>query len=217
MLDTINAHERDQSISFEEEGHVYTVNGDKTFTSVTTFVHRLFYPFNENRIIDRMMNSAKWPQNKYYGKTKEEIKEIWKNNRIDSTTRGTKLHKYIEDIYNETEPTEEQKQDYEQNVEYTYFQNFYDEHTHMKPFRTEWSVYDESFKLSGSIDMLYIHDDGEISIYDWKRCKKIETENPYRSFGKQPFRNCCLITTIRTILFNLIRTNILLNIIMASR
>ena len=25
-----------------------------------------------------MMNSPKWPQNKYYGKSKQEIKDLWK-------------------------------------------------------------------------------------------------------------------------------------------
>ena len=36
-----NAHVRDAAIQFEEETHIYTVNGDRTFTSVTTWNHML--------------------------------------------------------------------------------------------------------------------------------------------------------------------------------
>ena len=188
LLEVVNEHVRDSAISFEEKGHVYTVKGDKSYTSVTTLVHKLFYPFNENRIIDRMMRSASWPQSKYFGMTKQQIKEEWKKNRIDSTTRGTKLHKYIEDTYNQIEFTEEQKQASIENVEYSYFHSFLQHHKHMKPYRTEWCVYDEEYKISGSIDMTFVHEDGEISIYDWKRCKKIVQDNQYSSFGKPPFR-----------------------------
>ena len=188
LLEVIHKHVRDSGISFEEKGHVYTVKGDKTYTSVTTLVHKLFYPFNENRIIDKMMRSSSWSQNKYFGMTKQEIKNEWKKNRIDSTTKGTKLHKYIEDTYNQVDFTDEQKQASQDNIEYSYFHSFLLKHTHMKPYRTEWCVYDEEYKISGSIDMTFIHKDGEISIYDWKRCKKIVQDNQYSSFGKPPFR-----------------------------
>ena len=35
----------------------------------------------------------------------------------------------------------------------------------------------KNLKLCGSIDMIYEHEDGRVSIYDWKRCKEIKTEN----------------------------------------
>ena len=35
-LATINNHKRDSMISFEEGPHIYTINGDSSFTSVTT-------------------------------------------------------------------------------------------------------------------------------------------------------------------------------------
>ena len=41
-LEIINQHNRDKNIKFYEEGHIYDVKGDKTYTSVTTFVHSFF-------------------------------------------------------------------------------------------------------------------------------------------------------------------------------
>ena len=41
-----NAHIRDKNISFEEEGHKYTVNGETDYTSVTTWIHSFIENFN---------------------------------------------------------------------------------------------------------------------------------------------------------------------------
>ena len=44
----------------------------------------------------------------------------------------------------------------------------------MKPYRTEMMVFDEHVKIAGSIDMLFENKDKTLSIYDWKRSKKIK-------------------------------------------
>ena len=71
-----NPDSKDNNISLEEESHTYHVNGKTGYLSVTTFIHQQFWPFNADIIIGFMMKSKKWPQNKLYGKTKEEIKEL---------------------------------------------------------------------------------------------------------------------------------------------
>jgi hypothetical protein len=44
----------------------------------------------------------------------------------------------------------------------------------LKPYRTEWMIFDEDVRLAGSIDMVYENEiDGTLMIYDWKRCKEI--------------------------------------------
>jgi hypothetical protein len=48
-------------------------------------------------------------------------------------------------------------------VEYEYFTNFINDHPTLKPFRSEWTVYDEELRLSGSIDMLFINEDGTVN------------------------------------------------------
>ena len=43
-----NAHERDSHVSFDEGPHIYTVDGDDSFMSVTTWNHSHFEEFNHS-------------------------------------------------------------------------------------------------------------------------------------------------------------------------
>jgi CRISPR/Cas system-associated exonuclease Cas4 (RecB family) len=77
-------------------------------------------------------------------------------------------------------------------VEYGYFQKFVEDFQRnnpgVKPYRTEWMVYYEELKLSGSIDMIFENPDGTLRIYDWKRCKEI----PNESFGGKCSATKCI-------------------------
>ena len=70
-LATINAHSRDKNITFQEEGHKYTVCGESDYTSVTTWIHSFIENFDADKIITNMMASKNWKTSKYYGKTRE--------------------------------------------------------------------------------------------------------------------------------------------------
>ena len=180
LLKDINEHERDKHIVFRERGHVYYVKRQSGYKSVTTLVHNCFEKFNADKIIEYMMNSDNWTESKYYGMTREEIKTMWKKNGQDAAKMGTAMHAMFEYYYNKI------KQDvidsYHGTKEHEYFMNFVNDHQDLIPYRTEWNVYHEDYKIAGSIDMLFINDDGTISIYDWKRCKAIERRN---NFGKK--------------------------------
>ena len=172
-----NPDSKDNNISLEEESHTYHVNGKTGYLSVTTFIHQQFWPFNADRIIGFMMKSKKWPQNKLYGKTKEEIKELWKKNGIEAAVSGTKMHYDIECFYNG-------KFNNNDSIEFEYFKQFYEDHKELKPYRTEMLVYDEELKFAGAIDMLFENEDGSLMIYDWKRCKNIEKKPRYGKYSK---------------------------------
>jgi hypothetical protein len=60
-----------------------------------------------------------------------------------------------------------------------HFINFVKDTPHLVPYRTEWLIYDEQVKISGSVDMVYENPDGSLMIYDWKRCVKIEKTNGF--------------------------------------
>ena len=100
MLKQLYPHSRDNNITFEEEGHKYTINGETNYTSVTTWLKKFFYPFNDELIINNMMKSPKWPDSKYFGMTKEEIKKLWRDNGNEAAKLGTAMHKMFEDHYN---------------------------------------------------------------------------------------------------------------------
>ena len=179
-LATVNAHPRDEFIQFDEGPHVYTVHGDSTFTSVTTWNHSHFSEFDADAVIDNMMKGKNWNEkNKYYGLTKQQIKAQWNQNGKEASTAGTKMHYDIE-CYNNYMEVENGSDEFE------YFLKFDADFPELKPYRTEWMVYYEELKLSGSIDMVYENPDGTIQIYDWKRVKEIKYEDNYGKTSTTP-------------------------------
>lgn len=60
------------------------------------------------------------------------------------------------------------------------------------PYRTEWAVYDWEYKLAGTIDFVD-YQNGEYTIYDWKRSDKIIASgmpikiNKYGEKGNYPW------------------------------
>ena len=174
-LAELHPHERDAHISFDEGPHIYTIDGDSDFMSVTTWNHSHFPHFNANKIIQKMMSSQKWPQSKYFGMTSQQIKDQWSENGRVASEAGTKMHYDIECFYNNMDIQND-------SIEYKYFKEFQEDHNyHLKPFRTEWMVWDKELKFAGSIDMSFLSEDGKIDIYDWKRCKEIKKLNRWES------------------------------------
>lgn len=169
-----NAHPRDQYIEFDEGPHIYTVHGEQGYTSVTTWNHHHFPKFDSDAIITKMLSSKNMsdPKYKYYGMTREQIQDQWNKKRDTSALAGTNMHYDIECYYNNIDVENT-------SVEFSFFKKFLVDFPDLKPYRTEWMIYYEELKLSGSVDMVYENPDGTLQIYDWKRCEAIVNE----SFG----------------------------------
>jgi len=203
VLASRNCHERDQFIQFFEEDHKYVITNDPNnkYTSVTTWNHSHFPVFNANLIIKNMMKGKNWKEgHKYWGLTAEEIKKQWSSNSSAVSGAGTDLHFEIECFMNnpDLESGLKGNKGYKHSdlhetyilnpkaievVEWDYFINFVKDHPELKPYRTEWTIYDEDLKISGSIDMIYENPDGTLSIYDWKRSKDITRVNNFNKFA----------------------------------
>jgi ATP-dependent exoDNAse (exonuclease V) beta subunit len=178
IMDTLSKkhpHVLDSRIKFDEPTHTYSIDGNSDYLSVTTWVHSHFKPFETDKIIDKMMNSRNWTNNKYFGKTREEIKMIWEENRLQAASAGTLLHLDIERYYNKVMVSNT-------SIEYQHFINFTNEHN-LIPYRTEWTVFDTSLKIAGSIDITYIQENGDLMIYDWKRSKEITRNSLYEVYS----------------------------------
>lgn len=205
VLSTKNAHSRDKNISFEEEGHKYIVlfQPDVKYTSVTTWNHEHFTHFDADKIIENMFKGKSWKiGHKYWGLNADEIKSLWNKNKESVSQAGTDLHYEIECFHNEpifeTVFTNKDLYDlYETNlkknilsnnsaIEWQYFINFIRENGELIPYRTEWIIYHEEARISGSIDMVYKNTDGTYSIYDWKRSKNISRINNFNKFSITP-------------------------------
>ena len=174
-----NPHERDDHIEFDEPTHIYTIDGDSNYMSVTTFNHSHFEHFDADKIIANMMTSKNWTKSKYYGKTASEIKAGWDANRDSASAAGTAMHLDIEKFYNNVSVDND-------SVEFNYFMNFHNQFKDtLVPWRTEMMVWDKDYRLAGSIDMIFENSDGELSIYDWKRCKEIIKTNGFGKYGNK--------------------------------
>lgn len=194
LLARINAHPRDANIIFEEmvDGvnvHRYTLTiGDKVVNpkSVTTLIHDYFPKFDADKIIDNMMRGRNWTSSKYYGMTKDEIKDKWTKDGREASGLGTIMHNDIEYFFNQ-EPVL-----YPDTIEHSYFQSFWSEFQKMYPqfqiYRTEWLVYDEDVNVSGSIDCVLSDQNGNLILLDWKRSKDIKKVNKYQK-AFPPFDN----------------------------
>lgn len=199
VLCKVNEYERDNNIKFHEEGHKYTILTDITskYTSVTTWNHSHFPKFNSDEVIKKMMKGKNWnTENKYWGMNADEIKNQWKEQSDLVSSEGTKLHyniecfmnnKEIEYPYTHKELLEyylnNKKEDTEESLEWQYFLKYVEDNKNYKPYRTEWMIYDEDLKLSGSIDMVYEKEDGTLMIYDWKRSKNISRINNFNKYA----------------------------------
>jgi len=211
-----NPHERDARITFDPVPHKYTVdsNTDITYTSVTTWNHAHFEAFDADAIITKMMASKTWATNeKYKGQTREQIKAGWDLNRDQAAAAGTEMHAAIEMFYNRAATatatataTAEITLTIEDGAapgtpglnpdttEFGYFLNFVQTFSGMlRAYRTEWTIFHEEARISGSIDMVFENLDlctgapnGTFSIYDWKRCKEITRHNAFNKWAVTP-------------------------------
>ena len=171
-LKLLNHHPRDQHILFFDIGHKYKILTDPNtkYTSVTTFVNSLFPRFDADKVIKNIKKGKNWnEENKYWGMSDQEIKDQWSLNGKQSAELGTKMHCNIEVFMNTA-----LKNNLEQNQltilnlnvhhhpekEWDMFEHFVRQYPDLKPYRTEWLVFDTETKLAGSIDMVYQNKDG---------------------------------------------------------
>jgi ATP-dependent exoDNAse (exonuclease V) beta subunit len=182
MLAILNSHSRDKRIIFEEKDHRYTIDGIYTdFTSTTTFIKKFFNEFDADKVISQMIRFGSFAR-KYPDKTPDQVKQEWKDSGINASDRGSRLHRYIEYFYNGLETAPEEIADLDLEVEMFY--NFISAlEPRLVPFRTEWYIFDEEYKIAGSIDMLFQTDPvrapRNVAIYDWKCSKEIKLSNRY--------------------------------------
>ena len=208
ILSKRNSHIRENNLVFNEQTHKYTITTDPNskYISVTTFNHLHFPQFDPDDIINKMMKGKRWNStHKYWGKTPEEIKDGWNQNALSVSCQGTNLHFDIECFMNQDIVDEESNEpisythadlleiyidEIQQGIspvniskEWEYFLQFIKATPNLKPYRTEWTIYNEDIKMAGSIDMVYENLDGSLSIYDWKRVKEINKTNNFKTYA----------------------------------
>ena len=171
MLNLKNKHINDSRITFDSRKHEYFVDGKSIKYSVTGLIEKFFPKFDaeywsNKKAIERIQTEDGKLTQENISVVKKEILLEWENNRKDAADKGTILHEKIENFYNNIEDTIDAP-------EFTYFKQFIGKYPQLKPYKTEWRIFDESLSLAGSIDMVYEKDNGELFLFDWKRSTKI--------------------------------------------
>ena len=187
ILSIKNKHDFDLQIKFQKEGHKYWINDDCTdLVSSTTYIAKFFNKFDEDSVINNIVKKYEYnndPEYRYYKMKPADIKKIWETERNDSSIKGTDLHEDIELFYND-EPH------YNSSTEFQYFLNFQDDHKNeFNIYRTEFLIFSEILKITGSVDALFINNDGTFTICDWKRTKRIDMESYNEKTINRPFEN----------------------------
>lgn len=171
-----NKHSLDSTISFRASDHLYIVNG-VCLESVTTFVNSCFPKFNTELHAKQKAGAL--------GISVQEVIEMWERKGKESRDLGTAMHKKIENYY--------QGIDSANDDTFNLFKTFAN-NIKLVPYRTEWAVYDWEYKLAGAIDFVD-YQNGEYTIYDWKRSDKIIASgmpiktNKYGEKGNYPLEH----------------------------
>ena len=179
-LAIINGHTRDNHIYMDEPTHTYYLDGKPISISGTGFLHLYFEPFDGPNMAEKTARSAK-PGTKYFGKTSQEILNMWENN----TNQGTVMHKNIEDFWNGLIPISE----IGDRNRFGLFQMCYGwlKQIGLEPYRTEWIIYDKDYDLAGSIDFVARNKKtGNFWIIDWKRSTALRRDSFRGKCGMGP-------------------------------
>lgn len=175
---------QDDDIDFLPEGHVYLYQGKQQLLPVSTLIAHFFEPFDAER--------AAQQQFERYGTPVAETLDKWKRIGRMASEVGTFVHEQTENWFqNGCFDTEYlfryngQVETVNVKCEQQQFLHFVSDYA-IKPYRQEWPIFDIELNLAGTVDMICQEDDGQFTIYDWKRSKKVvdATGNPIvQAFG----------------------------------
>jgi len=127
--------------------HKYFVDDEMMEESLTTFIKHFHSPFDDVQEAARCAREAK-PRTKYFGKTADEILQIWQDRRV----RGQQLHEYLELFYNDCHDPNDTRARDRSFAHFLAYQEEVVKKNDLVPFRTElrnFDVYDDDDLVVG--------------------------------------------------------------------
>lgn len=176
-------------IKYFDEPHHYYIDG-QLITSATTFIGKFKNKFDSDAQAERYANK--------HGLIKEEVLAEWDHKRDYSTIKGSAVHDYAENHWNnkvfpyDSEPALKRfgedivKPAYDKCVKL--FDKFYqDSRVNLVPLKSEFVVGDKELGICGMIDQLFWNKkSNQIQIWDWKTNKAINMKSDYGNKFKAP-------------------------------
>ena len=169
----------DDRICFNEEAHTYHVDGTRIMKSVTSFVKDVSGDeFNGPLIIEK--NLASWrakPTSKYFlllqDKSDEDAKTAILAEWNGAGRLGTALHLRMEGLLNGMDDVPDGETDPEFEAAKSFIANM---EGGLRPLRTELSLFyqlaNSTIPCAGQADALFLDDQDEMVLIDWKRTDK---------------------------------------------
>lgn len=171
--DSATEYSLDNRLRFEPKEHIYVLDGVLQLKAVSDVVAHFFSPFNILEQSERYANKN--------GISQTEVIEIWDAKGAESRDVGTFLHEQIEHYLKGKNISFNYPFEYDGEIinykkivsiekEFGYFLEFMRD-SGVKPFRSEWRIFDEKNKIAGTIDLI-CRKGPLFDIYDWKRSIK---------------------------------------------
>ena len=171
-LSKVNIHNKDKQIIFYNKKHIYYIKGsNQKYLSITKLIN-YFFP---EKIVNLKKTLKGGNIKKYYSK-----KNLQNDYKLQGK-RGELLHNNIDRYLNNCDVKTSSK-DFEQ------FLKFLKDNPDLEPYRSEWLIYDNKYKILGIIDAIFRNKrNNKYYIYDWKRVKNIYFQPDFfYNFGNYP-------------------------------
>jgi len=183
-----------KKLRYYDGTHTYYV-GRQKLKSVTTLIGEHFPKFDANGLAKKIAKGFKFRnrQKELKGievtplEKKKATQKYWKNEWKGSTIHGTAVHEALEQYLlgqltiNLTPITEERTiEKYKRGVDY--LTEFFKK-GEVVSIHPEKKIYSEDLGIAGTIDLMVIHKNNEVTLIDWKSNKSIDRKSKYNEFG----------------------------------
>lgn len=199
-METILELSKFNHIKYYDGPHKYFI-GDRELISATKFIGR-FKPEFQTQVIAEQYAKKR-------GLNVDDVIAQWDLKRDVSTVKGSALHNYAENWWNNKEfpydPTIAIKEFGHDIIRESYekcekiFRNFYeDSRINLIPVKMELVVGDEDYGIGGMVDCLFFNKkSNKLEIWDYKTNKEISTKNDYGKTFNEPISHLdvCEINT----------------------
>jgi hypothetical protein len=163
-------------IIFDEKSHTYTNSKtNEKYISVTTLLSEYKQPFDKDKHSLRVAERE--------GVSQELVLEMWDKENKKATTRGTKIHKLMENYVGFGEEESDYKwlyKSYDKVVSYSVDK--------FKKIHSENLLSNDEYKIAGTADLIYDHGD-YFTIGDFKTNKKFNFTSTFNDFFKNPIEH----------------------------
>lgn len=188
-MDTILELSKFNNIKYHDKPHKYYI-GDKELVSVTTFIGKFKPKFDSEGMAETYAAKR--------GLNVEDVKNDWDFKRDFSTVKGSALHNYAENWWNnKIFPYDESVSIKMWGIDpvkeplgkcIRLFHKFHsDASENLIPVKMELVVGDEELGIAGMVDCLFWNKKAqELQIWDYKTNKEIKTSNSFSQYFHNP-------------------------------